>query len=78
MGVAGVGEHVAQGGPRGRHALDDGDDGDDGVEVTGGEGEAPNELGDGLGPLVSDHGGDREVVAEEQLVDLAGVGMRAT
>ena len=68
MGVAGVGEDVAERdacrGHRGQH----GDQGADRVVPARREGGAAGELGDGAAVLVGHHDGGRQVVAVEQLV----------
>jgi hypothetical protein len=68
VGVAGVGEDVAERDPGLRHGGQHGGERGDGVVAAGGQGHAAGELGDGRALLAGDHDGGRQVVAEEQLV----------
>ena len=72
VGVAGVGEHVAERDAGRWHAGQDGDQGADGVEFAGGESHPPGELGDGRACFLAHHGAGRVVVAEEHLAFGAG------
>ena len=72
VGVAGVGQDVAErdavAGHRGQH----GDQGAGRVVAAGADGHPPGQLGDGRAVLLAHHGGGGGVVAEEQLAVLAG------
>ena len=72
VGVAGVGQDVAErdavSGHRGQHR----DQGAGRVVAAGADGHPPGQLGHGRAVLLAHHGGGRGVVAEEQLAVLAG------
>ena len=70
--VARVRHHVTDRHPGKHEPFEDVHKGRDRVVVRGGEHHAPHQLGDGCPGVVFDHGGEREVIAEEQFVFLAG------
>jgi len=72
VGVAGVGQDVAEGDAVSGHAGQDRGQGADGVEVAAGEGHPAGELGHGGAVLLAGHGGGGQVVAEEHLAPGAG------
>ena len=68
VGVAGVGQDVAERDAGGGHGRQHGGERGDGVVAAGGQGHAAGQLGDGRALLVRHHDRGRQVVAEEQLV----------
>ena len=72
VGVAGVGQDVAEAGAVAGHRGQHGDQGAGRIVAAGAGGHPPGQLGDGRAVLVAHHGGGGGVVAEEQLAVLAG------
>ena len=68
MGVAGVGQDVAQRDAGGGHGRQHGGERGNGVVTAGGQGHAAGQFRDGRSLLVRHHDRGRQVVAEEQLV----------
>ena len=67
VGVARVGEDVAERDPGGGHAGQHGGESADRVGMAGGQGDPPGQFRDGRAGFLAGHRGGREVVPEEHL-----------